>query len=104
MSAGFGWLAVPGGPRDLARAAGRRGWEPGGILVGSGGCSPRAALLVGLAEAAPPRPPRLALPSHATPSARLPALPRQVRFAHKEKVVLMADEVYQPNIYQVGWT
>ena len=25
-----------------------------------------------------------------------------VRFAHKEKVVLMADEVYQPNIYQVG--
>jgi glutamate--glyoxylate aminotransferase len=25
-----------------------------------------------------------------------------VKFAHKEKVVLMADEVYQPNIYQVG--
>ena len=24
-----------------------------------------------------------------------------VRFAHEEKVVLMADEVYQPNIYQV---
>lgn len=25
-----------------------------------------------------------------------------VKFAHQEKVVLMADEVYQPNIYQVG--
>ena len=24
-----------------------------------------------------------------------------VRFAHNERVVLMADEVYQPNIYQV---
>ena len=25
-----------------------------------------------------------------------------VKFAYEEKVVLMADEVYQPNVYQVG--
>lgn len=25
-----------------------------------------------------------------------------IKFAYEEKVVLLADEVYQPNIYQVG--
>lgn len=33
------------------------------------------------------------------PPSMRPHLP-QVRFAHKEQVVLMADEVYQPNVYQ----
>jgi glutamate--glyoxylate aminotransferase len=26
-----------------------------------------------------------------------------IKFAYDEKVVLLADEVYQENIYQVGW-
>ena len=31
-------------------------------------------------------------------------LQQLIKFAYEEKVVLLADEVYQPNIYQVrGW-